>query len=604
MKTSKKHVNDKKISKDKDIEHVAHKTNMHKTKKHATKSKSFTKNKTVYAILAAIVVIALLIFIIIKPDGSGNQSYSGDKVKVEFYVMSQCPYGTQVENIIYPLFETMGDAIDFKLDYIVSEPSQGNFQSLHGEPEVIGDIAQLCAIKYYPDDYKYMDFIICQNKNAKNVNTNWESCAKSNDMDANKLKACIEGAEGKALLRDSMLRSQARNARGSPTIFIGNESYNGQRDAASFQRAICKFTDNEACSNIPACSVDKDCTAEKGKIGICNNPGTKNASCEYQDAVEVALTVLTSESCGTACDTSQILSVSKQLFIGVKVETVDVDTAEGKALAEEYDIEKVPAYLFDEKVTETRSWKTTEGLNTAFQKTKKGYRLKDEVTKASYFISEELRQAYYETIGVTFGDNRPQIDFFVMSYCPYGNQAEEGIAPVYELLKDKADFNPKYVIYSNYQGGGPNYCIDEASQLCSMHGVQEINQDVREACVNKYMGIDKWFEFALAMNKKCTYKNADTCWEVVAADLSLDIEKIKTCEAEEGEILMTADKEMGDALSVRGSPSVFIDGKTYSGGRTPEDYKKALCAAFDEAPEECSTSLEGGTQASDTQGQC
>nr|MCK4930293.1 hypothetical protein [Nanoarchaeota archaeon] len=65
--------------------------------------------------------------------------------------------------------------------------------------------------------------------------------------------------------------------------------------------------------------------------------------------------------------------------------------------------------------------------------------------------------------------------------------------------------------------------------------------------------------------------------------------------------LMRADKTLGDKLSVSGSPAVFIDGEKYSGGRTPEAYKQALCAAFDESPAECSTKLEGEAQASATQ---
>ncbi|MBW2991139.1 DsbA family protein, partial [Candidatus Woesearchaeota archaeon] len=217
--------------------------------------------------------------------------------------------------------------------------------------------------------------------------------------------------------------------------------------------------------------------------------------------------------------------------------------------------------------------------------------------------SEEARTAHYDAIGVVLGDNKPQIDFFVMSYCPFGNQAEEGIAPVYELLKDKAIFNPKYVIYSNYGGGGPTFCLDDEDQLCSMHGIVELNQNIREACVGKHIGMDEWFEFALEMNEKATSKNADEKWEGVAESLGLDVDVIKTCFEEEGEALMAADKELGDTLGVRGSPTVFIDGESYNGGRTPEAYKQSLCAAFDDAPSECDTVLEGDVEAP-AQGSC
>ncbi len=192
-----------------------------------------------------------------------------------------------------------------------------------------------------------------------------------------------------------------------------------------------------------------------------------------------------------------------------------------------------------------------------------------------------------EKVGVKKGDNKPQIDFYVMSYCPYGNQAEEGIEPVYQLLKDKAEFNVHYVYYSNYAGGGPNYCLDDKDQYCSMHGIQEVNQNLREQCVDKYMGTSKMFAFMLAMNKKCTSANADTCWEAVAKNLDIDTARVAKCEKEEGLAFAKLDKDLNNILGVQGSPTVFVDGEPYSGSREPAGYGAALCAAFENAPVEC-----------------
>jgi hypothetical protein len=195
------------------------------------------------------------------------------------------------------------------------------------------------------------------------------------------------------------------------------------------------------------------------------------------------------------------------------------------------------------------------------------------------------------------GDNRPQIDFYVMSYCPYGNIAEEAIEPVFRLLEGKADFNPHYVIYSNYQGGGPQYCLDGDDKYCSMHGVQELNQGLRELCVWKHMGETAYFDFVLEMNKACNYNNADTCWEPVAKDLKLDTAKIKDCEANEWEDILSAELELNKLLGVRGSPTVFVEGAAYNGAREPQGYGEALCAGFESKPTECAKlgTLSGGT---------
>jgi hypothetical protein len=199
--------------------------------------------------------------------------------------------------------------------------------------------------------------------------------------------------------------------------------------------------------------------------------------------------------------------------------------------------------------------------------------------------AEEARTAQQRAntaLGVDTTDNKPHIDFFVMSYCPYGNQAEEAIEPVYQNLKDKAIFNPRYIVSKKSEG-----------VYSSMHGDQEFNQDIREICVNKYMGIDAYFKFVLAMNKDCTSKNADSCWENVAKSLSLDTAKIKTCQQNEASALADAEIALTSALSVSGSPTVFVEGKKYSGSRTAQGFQQALCQGFTTAPSECSTVLSG-----------
>jgi len=44
--------------------------------------------------------------------------------------------------------------------------------------------------------------------------------------------------------------------------------------------------------------------------------------------------------------------------------------------------------------------------------------------------------------------DRPEVKLFVMSYCPYGLQAQKMYLPVYELLKDKAEMGIYFVNYA------------------------------------------------------------------------------------------------------------------------------------------------------------
>ena len=62
--------------------------------------------------------------------------------------------------------------------------------------------------------------------------------------------------------------------------------------------------------------------------------------------------------------------------------------------------------------------------------------------------------------------DKPVVELFVMSHCPYGTQTEKGILPVVNLLEDKIDFSVKFVYYA-------------------MHGETELQEQTRQYCIQK-----------------------------------------------------------------------------------------------------------------------
>jgi len=203
----------------------------------------------------------------------------------------------------------------------------------------------------------------------------------------------------------------------------------------------------------------------------------------------------------------------------------------------------------------------------------------------------------------------PGVKLFVMAFCPYGNQAEELMMPVVELLKNKAEIDLHYVIYSNYQTGYPEFCLDEENKYCSMHGIQEINQDIREICVQKYQN-DKLWDFVMEINEETTSQNVDEKWEEIAKNLGIDVQKIKNCQKEEAQTLLAKEIELNkteypvqdpishqnqEKITISGSPNLVINGMIYDGERSSEGYKTAVCSGFENPPQECSQTLESET---------
>ena len=102
--------------------------------------------------------------------GKATAAATGEKVEFVMHVMSQCPFGVQVENGFAPVLKKMGDHIDFKIEFIGDEPTPGQFTAMHGDSEVKGNILHLCTIKHEP--VKFMDLILCMNKDMRQIPNN------------------------------------------------------------------------------------------------------------------------------------------------------------------------------------------------------------------------------------------------------------------------------------------------------------------------------------------------------------------------------------------------------------------------------------------------
>ena len=168
-------------------------------------------------------------------DSPGNENIVPGKATIDLYVMSQCPYAAAVEQNIKPVLDELGDSMELRINYIAKETSEG-ITSLHGPDEIDGDIVQLCAAKYSP--HWYLDMIICQNRDQKEIPGNWEACAIEAGVDAGIVRSCYEGEEGKKLLSGSVKKAALIGAMGSPTIYINGQMYTGDRSSLSLMQKL------------------------------------------------------------------------------------------------------------------------------------------------------------------------------------------------------------------------------------------------------------------------------------------------------------------------------------------------------------------------------
>ncbi len=197
--------------------------------------------------------------------------------------------------------------------------------------------------------------------------------------------------------------------------------------------------------------------------------------------------------------------------------------------------------------------------------------------------------------------DNPEVDLYVMSFCPYGVQAENAMKPVADLLGDKINLKVKFIA----SVGG-----DTPESIGSLHGAPEAQEDLRQACVMKNYGSATYWKYVSEVNANCypIYRDAakfDACWKGAAKTAGIDAAKITSCaNSTEGVALLKADEAKVAENGVRGSPTIIINGKVYSGARTAEAFKEAICSAFTTAPEECGGTVQAPAQADTEQHSC
>lgn len=180
-------------------------------------------------------------------------------------------------------------------------------------------------------------------------------------------------------------------------------------------------------------------------------------------------------------------------------------------------------------------------------------------------------------------NDKPVVELFVMSHCPYGTQIEKGIIPVVETLGDKIDFSLKFVDYA-------------------MHGEKEIKEQTKQVCVASEQK-DKLMPYL-----KCFLKAGDS--DACVKEAGVSVAKLNSCvEATDKKFQLTAKlndkskwpsanfppfdvfKEDNKKYGVQGSPTLVVNGQQVETGRDSSSLLGVICSSFTNQPDECKKQL-------------
>ncbi|HRZ86009.1 MAG TPA: hypothetical protein P5277_04505 [Candidatus Paceibacterota bacterium] len=160
--------------------------------------------------------------------------------------------------------------------------------------------------------------------------------------------------------------------------------------------------------------------------------------------------------------------------------------------------------------------------------------------------------------------DKPLVQLFVMTHCPYGTQAEKGFLPVMDLLKDKANLQINFVHYF-------------------MHGDKEEEETYRQICIRQ----DQSTKFNTYLT--CFLEAGDSAGCLTKA--GIDTTKLKTCMDTNAKKYYEMDSQASKAYGVQGSPTLVINGvQADFYPRSPANALDVICSAFNTEPSVCSTS--------------
>lgn len=189
---------------------------------------------------------------------------------------------------------------------------------------------------------------------------------------------------------------------------------------------------------------------------------------------------------------------------------------------------------------------------------------------------------------VSAKSDKPKVELFIMSYCPYGTQIEKGILPALAALGSKIDFELKFVDYA-------------------MHGQKELNENLTQYCIQK----EQTSKLETYLSCFLESSVSDAC----LTSAKVDKTKLAACVSQTDNTFKVTsnfndkigyqgsypgfdvNKSDNTKYNVAGSPTLIINGEDISSARDSATLLKTICSAFNNQPKECQTVLSSAAPA-------
>lgn len=216
------------------------------------------------------------------PGPSATVATKTARPTIDLYVMSLCPYGTQMERGLIPVLETLGNAVDFRLKFVD--------YMLHGKNELTENERQYCITQSEPQ--KVVSYLKCFDGSEDAA-----SCMAANGIPAAPTNSCMQSLDQKYNLDQLFAQGTQNNTppsfpvyhdenvkygvQGSPTLVVNGTQIAPNRDSASLLKAVCSAftTEPAACNTVLSSSTPATGFSAAASAAPAPSASSANSSC-------------------------------------------------------------------------------------------------------------------------------------------------------------------------------------------------------------------------------------------------------------------------------------------------------------------------------------
>ncbi|MCP4600959.1 MAG: hypothetical protein GY847_10605 [Proteobacteria bacterium] len=473
------------------------------------------------------------------------------------FILSRCPHAAPTVRSLIALKREMGPSLDLRIGYIGMLDENGKPDTAIGTAEIEASKVQICVSMKSSDD-EWMDFLECiyTGEQWRTVPFAWKECADRAGVDEDDVEECLESGEGDTILAKAYSVSMSSEIEASPTLIIANRFYLGSHSLESLRRHVCH------------------------EVGTAE---TRPEACAaVEPAVTVAATLLFDSRCENSamCDVSNETALLQQLIPGLELAKLDFTTDEGRHLWElikktDFPLRELPLIVIDHYLEHNGG--AIALLGDYLIPFGKGYLLDmgngwDPLAEICDNKVDDTENGQIDCADPTCAEKivcRPEkegrLDLFIMSGCPFSAE----ILPVIDRVldhfgRDRRQLNFSLQFIGNFEEG----------ELTSMHGEEEVAEDLRMICAQKLYGKDyRFMEYVT-----CRAETFDSpTWEPCVPKW-MNKKRLRRCaEDKQGIALLKKSFKLADRLGIKGSPSWLQSNRFSMEGRTAEKIVKSFC---------------------------